>query len=131
MSRVDRYEYDDNWKGFGYRVKTYRTQIGLTTEKFSEMINRSENYVNELEKGHKGCSVHTLYQISKALKVSSDSLLFGETVNMKKEYKNKEVLKEIIERCNDEELEVIKDLVTSVYPHLKGVIEKRNQKDKC
>ena len=46
MSRVDRYEYKD-WKGFGVRTMQYRKEIGLSKEKFSEMINRSENFVSE------------------------------------------------------------------------------------
>lgn len=49
MSRVDRYEYKD-WKGFGVRTMQYRKEIGLSKEKFSEMINRSENFVSDLEK---------------------------------------------------------------------------------
>ena len=38
MSRKNRYEYTD-WKGLGNRVKSYREQIGITKEKFAEMIN--------------------------------------------------------------------------------------------
>ena len=45
MSRKNRYEYTD-WKGLGNRVKSYREQIGITKEKFAEMINRTENYLS-------------------------------------------------------------------------------------
>ncbi|MBR2241289.1 MAG: helix-turn-helix transcriptional regulator [Clostridia bacterium] len=120
MSRTDRYEYQD-WNGFGERTKKYRVSIGLTKEKFAGMINRSENYVSELEKGNSSCSVHTLYQISQALKVSSDSLLYedSEVYKYKKdEFSNKEILKNIIDRCNEEELAVIKDLIVAAYPNL-------------
>ena len=92
MSRMDRYEYQD-WSGFGRRTKQYRTSIGLTKEKFAGMINRSENYISELEKGNSSCSVHTLYQISKALKISSDSLLYDDSyLPQKDEYGSKEIL---------------------------------------
>lgn len=127
MSRVNRYEYKD-WKGFGSRVKNFREQISMTKETFAEMINRSENCVSELEKGNMGCSVHTLHQISKALKVSTDRLLYGE-VEMSKDYKNKEILQNIIERCDEEELEVIKDVVVAMYPKLKSILNSKN-KDK-
>ena len=127
MSRVNRYEYKD-WKGFGSRVKNFREQISMTKETFAEMINRSENCVSELEKGNIGCSVHTLHQISKTLKVSTDRLLYGE-VEMSKDYKNKEILQNIIERCDDEELEVIKDVVVAMYPKLKSILNSKN-KDK-
>ena len=127
MSRVNRYEYQD-WKDFGVRVKRARIQIGLTKEKFAEMINRSENYVSEIEKGSRSCSVHTLHQISRALKVSTDCLLYGKVTDMKKEFNNKEILLEIIDRCNEEELGVIKDMVVALYPNFNHIVKKENKK---
>ena len=126
MSRVNRYEYND-WKGFGERTKKYREQVGMAKEKFSEKINRSENFVADLEKGRKSCSVHTLHQISKVLRVSTDSLLYGET-DMKKNYTNKEILLKIIERCDDEELEVLKDLANAIFPNLEIIKNKKKSK---
>ncbi len=124
MSRVDRYEYKD-WKGFGSRVKKYREQIGLSKEKFAEMINRSENFVSELEKGRTSGSVHTLHQISKALKVSSDSLLYGENMDDNRSYTNKEILENIISRCNEVEAAVLKDIAVATFPHLNQIKEVR------
>lgn len=123
MSRVNRFEYQD-WKGFGARVKKNRELIGITKERFAEMINRSENYIAELEKGNTSCSVHTLHQITKALKVSSDVLLYGD-VEMKKEYTNKEILLEMIERCDEEELAVIKEVIVALFPNLDKVKDKK------
>lgn len=129
MSRVNRYEYND-WKNFGARTKMYREKIGMTKERFAESINRSENFVSELEKGNSSCSVHTLHQISKVLKIPTDNLLYGDVSNMKKDYSNKEILEEIINRCDEEELQVIKDMVVSVYPHLNKVLKsKKKNKD--
>ncbi len=125
MSRVNRYEYQD-WKGFGSRVKEYRKQIGMTKERFSNEINRSENYVSELEKGNSSCSVHTLHQISKVLKVSVDNLLYNDKVNMKNLYNNKEILKEIINRCNEEEVSILKDIIVATFPNLDKIIKNRN-----
>jgi len=125
MSRVNRYEYKD-WKGFGARTRKYREGIGLSKEKFAEMINRSENFVSDLEKGRTSASVHTVHQISKALKVTTDSLLYGDSVEDKKNYTNKEVLEEIINRCDDEELAILKDIVVATFPNL-DIIKKRRQ----
>ena len=125
MSRTNRYEYKD-WKGFGARTKNNREAIGLTKEKFAEMINRSDNYVSELEKGNNSCSVHTLHQISKALKVSSDKLLYEDDEEfMVKDYSNKEILKNIIDRCSEEEVDVIKDLILAAYPNLDKMVGSR------
>jgi len=74
-----------------------------------------------------GCSVHTLHQISQALKVSVDRLLYGEKVEMPKEHSNKEIMHEIVDRCDDEELEVIKDVVVALYPKLKSVLKTNNK----
>lgn len=117
MSRVNRYEYQ-NWKEFGTKVKKYREQICMTKEKFAELINRSENYVSELEKGNTSCSVHTLHQISKVLKVSTDDLLYNEDIDMKKTYNSREILQNIINRCNDEEVKILKDIIVATFPNL-------------
>lgn len=124
MSRVNRYEYQD-WKEFGKRVKEFRKQIGMTKEKFSNEINRSENYVSELEKGNSSCSVHTLHQISKTLKVTVDDLLYGVNVDMKNAYSNKEILEEIVNRCNEEEVSILKDIIVATFPNLDGIIKNR------
>ncbi len=123
MSRVNRYEYED-WKGLGNRTKQYRDQVGLSKEKFAEMIARSENFVSDLEKGRTSCSVHTIHQICKALKISSDSLLYGEN-NMSNNYTNKEILQNIIDRCDKEELEILKEIVVATFPNLNKIKEKR------
>lgn len=124
MSRTGRYEYQD-WKGFGSRIQKYRKQVGLTKEKFAEKINRSENYVADLEKGRTSGSVHTLHQISKALKVSTDVLLYGENMNNNENYTNREILENIISRCNEEEAEILKDIIVATFPNLNTIREIR------
>lgn len=131
MEKVDRYEYTD-WKNFGKRVKQYREDIGLPKEKFSEMINRSESYVNELEKGNKSCSLHTLHQVCQALKVSPNELLYGTNEEMDKEknYSDKEIIENIISRCSGDELAVIKAVIIAIYPRFNKIIESRQENDK-
>lgn len=125
MSRVNRCEYQD-WKNFGARVKRCREQINMSKEKFAELINRSENYISELEKGNNSASLHTLHQICVALKASPKWLMYGEIDNMKKEYSDKEILLEIIERCDEIELAIIKDLIVATFPNLDKIKDKRN-----
>ena len=124
MSRTDKKEYKD-WKGFGERTKKARESIGLTREKMSEMIDRTENYVLSLEKGDKSCSIHTLHQIFVALRESSDNLLYGENMNNNKEYTNKEILKNIIDKCDEEELMILKDIILATFPNLSKIKTKR------
>lgn len=126
MSRVNRFEYKD-WKGFGSRVKRCREQINITKERFAEEIGRSENFVAEIEKGNTSCSVHTLHKISEVLRVPTGTLLYGKVENMKESKSNKEILEEIINRCSDEEIQVITDIIIATYPNLYKIVEKRRK----
>ena len=116
-----RNEYKD-WTGFGSRVKDNRKKLGLTREKLSEMIDRTENYLISLEKGDKSCSVHTVHQLSKALKVPADDLLYGKKME-EKDYSNKEILKTIIDRCDEAELKAIKEVIVAMYPNFRDIIK--------
>jgi DNA-binding XRE family transcriptional regulator len=122
MSRTNRKEYED-WKGFGERTKRSRESWGLTREKFAEMIDRTENYTLSLEKGDKSCSIHTLHQICCALKASSDYILYGENRYTDKEFTDREILLEIINRCDSKELKVIKEVIVAMYPNFKEIVK--------
>lgn len=127
MSRVDKNEYKD-WKGFGERTKNSRESIGLTREKFSEMIDRTENYILSLEKGDKSCSIHTLHQICSSLKESSDYILYGDKMekNNDKKGTNKDILLEIINRCDEDEIAILKDVAITLFPNLDKLKDKKN-----
>lgn len=126
MSRVDKNEYKD-WKGFGERTRRSREAIGITREKFSEMVDRTENYVLSLEKGDKSCSVHTLHQICSSLKQSSDYILYGDNMEKNKEINNtdKDILLEIINRCDEDEVAILKDVAITLFPNLAKLKDKK------
>ena len=121
-----RNEYDD-WTGFGKRVKTSRKQIGMTVETLAECVDRTENYINRLEKGEKSCSVHTIHQLSKALKVSTDFLLYGK-VQKDEDYKAEEIINNIIKRCDKKEINIIKNVIVAMYPKFADIIDKTDKK---
>lgn len=116
-----RNEFSD-WVGIGSRVKMNRKMLGMTTEKLAENVNRTENYIIRFEKGEKTCSIHTLYQLSKTLKVSTDELLLGKDIQ-NKNYTDKKILQTIIDRCNEKELKVIKEVIVAMYPNFKDIIK--------
>lgn len=127
MSRVDRKEFKD-WKGFGERTRKCRESVGLTRERFSEMIDRTENYLLSLEKGDKSCSIHTLHQICTSLKESPDYILYGDSMKKEKQNTDKEILLGIINKCNPSELKVLREVAVAIFPNLKE-ITKENVKD--
>ena len=67
--------------GIGKRVKTARTEHKLTGEKLAEIVNVTPHYIYEIERGMKAMSLETLANISSALELSSDYILFGKYHN--------------------------------------------------
>lgn len=105
-------EYND-WENFGIRLKNKRNSIGMTIEKLAEKTNRTENYISRIESGKKRCSIDTLYLLCNALNTTADSLLFGEKEDLK-QYSDKDVILNIINKCDKHELELIKDVLISI-----------------
>lgn len=109
-------EYND-WKNFGIRVKNSRNGLGMTVEKLAEKSGRTENFIFKIESGER-CSIHTLYQLSKALNKSSDYLLFGEDMKTKEiNYSDREIIDNILNQCDEKQLKVIKEVLIAICPN--------------
>lgn len=85
------------------------------------MIDRSENFINRLEKGEKSCSIHTVHQLAQSLRISTDILLYGPISEDKNEYEDKKIIENITNVCNEKELKIIKDLILVVFPKFKDI----------
>lgn len=66
-----------NLAEIGGRIKAYRKSIGISQEKLAEMVFVSPHYIYEIERGTKSMSLETLINLSEALKLSTDYILFG------------------------------------------------------
>lgn len=62
----------------GDNIKREREKIGLTQERFSELIGINTKSLSTVECGTGGISLTTLQKICKVLAISSDAILFGE-----------------------------------------------------
>ncbi|MDE5994970.1 MAG: helix-turn-helix domain-containing protein [Oscillospiraceae bacterium] len=71
-----------NLSEIGSRIKSERKRQGISQEKLAEMINVSPHYIYEIERGIKAMSLETLINITRALKMSADYLIFGSLSNM-------------------------------------------------
>ena len=60
----------------GERIKQAREQSGMTQEQFAELINKTPQFISDLERGVTGISIETLRTICEKLCISSDSILF-------------------------------------------------------
>lgn len=61
----------------GMRAKQAREMANMTQEQLAERLDRSPQFVSDLERGVVGISLTTLKSLCRTLGVSSDSILFG------------------------------------------------------
>ncbi len=66
-----------NLEAIGQRIKAERKRHKVTQEWLAEMINVTTHYIYEIERGMKAMSIETLINISSALEISTDYILFG------------------------------------------------------
>lgn len=62
----------------GARIKEKRLAQKLTREELAQLSGYTANFIQEVERGRSGLSSESIRALSMALKVSADTLLFGE-----------------------------------------------------
>lgn len=62
---------------FGERIRNRRNDLGFTQEYIAEQIGITLRFYQMIERGEKSLSLDTLINISKAMTISTDYLLFG------------------------------------------------------
>ena len=97
----------------GGRIKVYRKNIGISQEKLAEMIFVSPHYIYEIERGMKAMSLETLINMSAALNLSTDYILFGDQVN------NSISLSEQLNNLNDEQRVRAENAFKALLPYIK------------
>ena len=96
-------------KEIGYRVSKLREHLGLTREKLGELADLSDRFIYDIETGQKGMSAESLSKLSKALKVTSDYLLFGTEGNADFSY-----IIEILKNLEQADLESVKKILIEI-----------------
>lgn len=69
-------------KTIGQRIRSYRTQLGLSQEKLAELSGCHPTYIGQLERGEKNATLESVEKIASSLNVSL-SVLF-ENLGVKK-----------------------------------------------
>lgn len=118
---MDGKEFKD-WKNFGIRVKNARNSTGMTVETLAEKSHRTENFILRIESGKKSCSIHTLYQFCKSMNIPADDLLFGGKVE-EKNYSDKEIIENMINKCNEKQLKIVKDVLIAICHNFEDIIK--------
>ena len=69
-------------KGFGTNLKHYRTQKGLSQEKFAEKSGLHRTYISDIECFRRSISLENIQRIADALEIDTYTLFIEEkTVN--------------------------------------------------
>ena len=65
------------WEDIGFNIAYYRKKAGYTQEAFAELIDKSVNFVGQVEGTGtvRGVSLETLFKIAQVLNVSPSKLL--------------------------------------------------------
>lgn len=61
----------------GNRIRSIRENMHLNRDKFSEMLDISEVFLGQIERGERSVSIKTLNKLVKTTGLSSDYILFG------------------------------------------------------
>ena len=106
----------------GERIRSVRENMLLSREKFSEMIDISDVFLGQIERGESSLSLKTLYNISAYTGVSADFLLYGNEAE--ESYIKK--INRILKKSSPETVEFIYNLIHSVYSYNKKMNNKEN-----
>ncbi|MBP1560752.1 MAG: helix-turn-helix transcriptional regulator [Oscillospiraceae bacterium] len=102
-----------NLKEIGSRIKAERKSQNLSQEKLAEIINVSPHYIYEIERGLKAMSLETLINLSTALNISTDYVLFGDKQN------SSPSLAELLNALDDPRRQKAENAFKALLPYIK------------
>jgi len=94
----------------GENVRNARLNKGLTIEQLAELADISDSFLGVAERGTSGFSVETIVKLSKALGVTTDSLLLENQPGQNPSSKS-ETLATILLGCTDDEADFMIEYV--------------------
>lgn len=100
----------------GERIRGIRENLHMNREKFSEMIDISDVFLGQIERGERSLSIKTLTKIVNFTGVSTDYLLFGNN----KDNETYDKINRILNSCTEEGLLFIYEIIRCSSTFLKG-----------
>ncbi|NLC45307.1 MAG: helix-turn-helix transcriptional regulator [Clostridiales bacterium] len=117
-------------KDIGQRIREEREKLALTRADLAELIELSDYYVGQLERGERQMSLPVLIKITSCLHVSMDYLVLGKSNNNEytihdsttsvytNERERNDELYDLLDKCSQHELSLIKKLVQTILPYI-------------
>ncbi len=91
----------------GERIRSIRKSYNMNREKFSEIIDISEVFLGQIERGERSLSLKTLRKIIAFSGYSADFILFGKVDNNNK----LEKIHKLLTNCSEKNLDYIYDII--------------------
>ena len=101
----------------GERIRGIRENLDMSREKFAEMIDISDVFLGQIERGERSLSIKTLTKIVSFTGASTDYILFGDNKNNKTYDK----INRILSKCTEDGLLFIYEIIRCSYTFLKGI----------
>ena len=81
-------EFADKYITLGLKIAYYRKKAGYTQEHFAELIDKSVNFVGQVEGTGtvRGVSLETLFKIAQVLKIPPSKLLEDDWISFEVEF---------------------------------------------
>lgn len=100
-------------KEMGRRVRLRREFLGWSRDQLAEKVDVSGQFISDIEYGHKGMSIQTLYKLSQALNVSADYFLAGKVYGEDDEeaMRFREEIRSTLARCSTQQLKGVSQIV--------------------
>ena len=118
-----------DYKAIGARVKNYRKERNMSQEKLAELVDVSVPYMSNIETGKKKMSMKVLVNLSVALDVTPDELLFGYTsMHEEKAYSAHEAIQMDLRDCTESQAALLTEIISGTRRGLR--LYERKRKDK-
>lgn len=103
----------------GARIKTLRTQMGLSQVELAERAKSQDTYIGEIERGNRNISLKMLAKIADALEVSVDDLFtFGEikeTESIIQQQQLIEIVKSKLQSRSLEDVQLVQRMLDDLF----------------
>ena len=101
----------------GERVRKIREDLKMSREKFSEMIDISDVFLGQIERGERSLSTKTLTKIVNFTGFSADFILFGDVSSNNTISK----INRILNKCSDDVVDYIYKLIHDTFNFIKNL----------
>lgn len=108
-----------DYRKIGNRIRQERECLGISREKFAELVGLSAVYIGQIERGERKMSLDTLAVISKRLRTSLDYLLLGVKHDQGRPLSEIDEVYNLLSKFSEEGLTVTTGILKAVLPHIK------------